>query len=269
MAAPEKSAVKIGVECPHCGFQQMESAVAKTTFCRKCGKHFDVEQQLLAEEPATREGLLKKFSTIFATETSRTIECFECQAQQSVSSAAKSSICPHCSAYIDLRDFKITAAFARNITTQGCVHVGSKGNLTSNKVLCGSANIQGKMHGNLYCTGTTQVKMKGQVFGSVQSQHLLIEKGADVEFVRPAKVGSAEILGKVSARINAAGVVSIRKTGAVEGTVYARGITVDQGGIFHGELFIGGQELLQPELLSDEEAEPSVEGSFEEFGHAG
>ena len=245
----------------------MEAAVAKTTFCRKCGRHFDVEQQLLAEEPATREGLFKKFSTLFATETSRTIECFECQAQQSISSAAKSSICPHCSAYIDLRDFKITAAFARNIQTQGSVIVASRGNLTSAKILCASAHIHGKMHGNLFCTGTTHVKLKGQVFGSVQSQHLLIEKGADVEFVRPAKVGSAEIHGKVSARINAEGVVTIRKTGALEGTVYARGITVDQGGIFHGELFIGGHDLLQPELISDEEVDPSLDPSLE-FGQA-
>jgi len=243
----------------------MESAVAKTTFCRKCGKHFDVEQQFLAEEPATREGLFKKFTTLFATETTRTIECFECQAQQSVSSAAKSSICPHCSAYIDLRDFKITAAFARNIQTQGSVVVAAKGNLTSAKILCANAHIHGKMHGNLFCSGTTHVKLKGQVFGSVQTQHLLIEKGSDVEFLRPPKVGSAGIHGKVSARINAEGMVTISKTGSLEGTVYAKGINVDQGGNFHGELFIGRQEFSQPDLISDHELDdPSIE-----FGQAG
>jgi len=263
---PENNAPKIGVECPHCAFQQMESAVAKTTFCRKCGRHFDVEKQRMDEEPATRDSLLKRVSTLFAAETTRLIECFECQAQQTVSSIAKSSICPHCSAYIDLRDFKITAGFARNIQTQGSVHIAPKGNLTSAKVLCGGAQIQGRMLGNLSCTGITSVKLKGQVFGAVQSHYLLIEKGSDVEFVRPLKVGGATIHGRVSARINA-GSVAIGKHGALEGTVYAKSITVEEGGIFHGELYIGGQEMLQPELLTEEEAQPDA--SLEEFGQAG
>lgn len=246
----------------------MESAVAKTTFCRKCGKHFDVEEQRKAEEPATKEGLFQKINSLFVTETHRTIECFECQAQQSVSSIAKSSICPHCSAYMDLRDFKIAAGFARNIQTHGCVIISAKGSLSSNKVTCGSALIQGKMLGNLFCSGITTVKLKGQVFGSVHSHHLLVEKGSDVEFVRPAKVDSAEINGKISARLNA-GSVSITKTGALEGTIYARSINVEQGGTFHGELYIGGQELLQPELLTDEEAAPVLDASLEEFDQAG
>ncbi len=105
----------------------MESAFAKTTFCRKCSKHFDLEQQREAEAPATKDGLLKRFGTLFATETTRGIRCFDCRAQQNVSSSAKSSICPQCGAYIDLRDFKIATSFARAIQTQGTVIVTPKG----------------------------------------------------------------------------------------------------------------------------------------------
>ena len=37
-----KSPLKIRVECPHCGFKQMEYAAAKNTLCRQCGRHFIV-----------------------------------------------------------------------------------------------------------------------------------------------------------------------------------------------------------------------------------
>jgi hypothetical protein len=34
------SPVKVSVDCPHCGFKQMEYAAAKSTMCRQCGAHF-------------------------------------------------------------------------------------------------------------------------------------------------------------------------------------------------------------------------------------
>ena len=38
-----KSPAKVSVECPHCGFKQMEYAAARSTLCRQCGKHFVVK----------------------------------------------------------------------------------------------------------------------------------------------------------------------------------------------------------------------------------
>ena len=30
---------KIGADCPNCGFSQLESVNARSTFCRQCGQH--------------------------------------------------------------------------------------------------------------------------------------------------------------------------------------------------------------------------------------
>lgn len=251
---PSKTAGKISAQCPHCGFRQLESVYAKSTFCRKCSEHYDLDKRPETPEAASdSNSLLTRFSKLVARKHTRGIRCYGCSATQEVSSSAKSSICPHCGTYIDLRDFKINTTFSRSIQTQGMVNLTSRGEITSTKVTCGEANVEGKLRGNLHCTGSTRVKYKGKVTGAIESHHLVVEKGSDVEFIRPIKVANAEIKGKVSARITADGVVAISKSGSMEGVVYAKSITVDKGGSFHGELYIGSQELTQAELLPGQE----------------
>jgi cytoskeletal protein CcmA (bactofilin family) len=104
------------------------------------------------------------------------------------------------------------------------------------------------------------VKVHGKLFGSVETHHLIVQKRADVEFVRPIKVHSVEIHGKISARIMCETCVTITKGGALEGVVYAKAINIERGGIFSGELFIGQQELTQPELLGAGDEHPGLFG---------
>lgn len=253
----------MAVVCPHCGFKQLESVFAKSTICRKCSKPFPVgvpTPQEKLKEGEQPDSFFARFTRLLRREQIREIRCFECQAPQQVSSFAKSSLCSHCGSYIDLKDFKVTTAFNRSILTQGTVVVTSRGEISSSKVVCGEALIRGKLNGNLICTGTTRIKFKGRVLGGVETKQLTVEKGSAIEFVRPIKAATVQILGKASARI-VADSVAISKTGVLEGTVYAKSITVDKGGIFHGELFIGKQRLEQSELLPTT-AEPTGKGTL-------
>jgi cytoskeletal protein CcmA (bactofilin family) len=252
-----QSAGKVAVECPHCGFKQLESPFAKSTFCRKCSEHFDLGKAVPGprkEQPS----LLSRLSSLFAGKSTRDVACFGCGATQTVSSSARSSICPQCSAYLDLSDFKIASTFSRSVETQGKFHATSKGDVTSAKISCGQAYIEGKLRGTLSCNGLTQIKLKGKLLGALDVNRLVIERRSEVEIVRPVKAHSVEILGKVSARLHVEGAVLISKRGWLEGTVYARSITVEKGGVFLGELIIGKQELTQPELLPLGAAENST-----------
>jgi cytoskeletal protein CcmA (bactofilin family) len=261
---PQKSpAGKVSVACPHCRASQLESVFAKTTICRSCGRGFEIgktrsgQAQGVTDEPADEHSgnaFLKRLQGFFHKESIRRIVCSACGAQQQVSNLAKSSLCPHCGGYIDLRDFKITTSFSRSIQTQGTVHVTSKGDLTSSKVSCADALICGNVHGSLQCTGTARFKMRGRLVGQIDCQEIVIEKRSEIEFVRPIKAHVLRIAGKISASVNVDSVI-IENKGCLEGTVYAKSITVDKGGIFHGELFIGKQEMVQAELLDDGQAE--------------
>jgi len=243
-----QSAGKVALTCPHCGFKQLESPYAKSTFCRRCGEHYEPgkAKPVLRNE---RPSFFARVGEFLSRQKTRDITCFDCAAVQTVSSSSTSSICPQCSAYIDLSDFKINTAFSRMIQTQGTVTIGAKADVTSSKVACREAYLQGKLRGNLLCTGTAFVKWKGKVSGSLEATHVVIAKRSEVEFLRAVKAKSVEISGKVSANLQIDGTVKITKRGWLEGTVSARGIVVEKGGVFLGELIIGqSSELSQPEL---------------------
>lgn len=193
---------------------------------------------------------MDKVAGLFQREQIRTIRCHQCSTEQQLSSSARSSLCTHCGTYIDLKDFKVATVFSRSINTQGSIFVSPKGDLTSIKALCGEAIVRGKVSGNLICSGETRIKYKGRLLGGIESHEVIIEKGSDVEFVRPIKAKRMKILGKMSARVMADH-ISIGTTGALEGTIYAKSITIDRGGVFHGELVIGKQDLEQAELLPE------------------
>jgi cytoskeletal protein CcmA (bactofilin family)/predicted RNA-binding Zn-ribbon protein involved in translation (DUF1610 family) len=252
---------KISADCPHCGFSQLESAFAKSTFCRKCGEHYSIEK-LLAKEAGSLSapGFLDRLSRMISRETVREISCFSCAATQQVSSAAESSLCPKCGSYIDLRDFKITGPFGRSIQTQGEVIITSKGDLSSQRVLCGGARIEGKLRGQLVCTGVVAVRMQGQITGGIESPSVVIEKKSAVEFAKPIKAQSVEINGKASGTVVCSGRVTINKHGALEGAIYARSIVIEKGGIFSGELHIG-EENLDAEAVQEAVIDESTETS--------
>ena len=239
----------------------MEYAAAKSTMCRQCGRHYapaapkpQPKFRVNVEKPAAQAAemaapILKKFENLWGRQTSSQIECFECKAKQEVSSAASSTICPACSAHIDLQDYKITTSFSRTIRTHGEVHLTAKGDLSSNTVICRTALIEGKLRGNLHCSGAATINFSGKIPGRLTASHVVVERKADVHFFRRLNVKSIEIRGRMTGEVIAEGVVVIHKTGCLDGDVTARAISVEKGGMFSGQLVIGKAELTQGELL--------------------
>ena len=244
-----KGLSKVTIACPSCGATQQEPEHARSTFCRKCGRHIELRKRTEPAAPAVSEGpgLIDRINSLFQREKIRQVNCLHCNAPQSVSSLAKSGSCGQCGHYLDFRDIKVDGNFSKSIETHGTITVTKSGEITSPKVSCAAAVVMGKVNGNLVCSTTAHVRTKGRVLGSIQARQLIIEKGADVEFVRPLLVGTAEINGKISGRI-IADAVTINKHGAMEGAITARSIQIERGGIFHGDLVIGQQKEEQQEL---------------------
>src|SRR5438093_1164555 len=148
----------ISVACPHCNAKQLESAYAKSTFCRKCGRHIDLRKFTAASDQpgagSQEPSALEKFTRLFKREEFRKIRCYHCNAPQTASSFAKSGSCTQCGGYIDLQDYKIAGNYSRSIQTQGTITIARGGEITSTKIVCHTAHVYGKVHGNVLCTGT-------------------------------------------------------------------------------------------------------------------
>ena len=243
----------------------MEYAAAKSTMCRQCGAAFSpaapkgVEIKLRApreERPpvaaviAEEAGsLLSKFGGMWGKQRSSVVECFDCKAQQEVTSAASSTTCPKCSAHLDLRDYKITTSFSRAIRTHGEVHVTARGDLSSSNVVCRSALIEGKLRGNLHCAGTATINYSGKIPGRLTADQVIIERKAEVQFFRRLTVKRIEIHGQMTGEVVAETVVVIHRNASLDGDVTAKSISVEKGGMFTGQLVIGSSGLKQAELL--------------------
>jgi cytoskeletal protein CcmA (bactofilin family)/ribosomal protein S27E len=254
------SPAKISVECPHCGFKQTEYAAAKSSICRQCGRYFSpfapkpgLKLRTKEEAPSTPENssILNRFGDLWKRQRSSVIECFECKRKQQVCGGATSTICPGCSAHIDLRDYKITSGFSRTIRTRGDVHLTAKGDLSSSSVICRSALIEGRLRGNLHCDDTATINFSGKIPGRLTGRHVIVDRKADIHCFRQVRVGSIEIKGKMSGEIIAQ-TVTVDRKGSLEGNVTARAISVEKGGMFSGELVIGQADLTQGELLPEQ-----------------
>lgn len=242
----------------------MEYAAAKTSICRQCGRSFSpfapksgLKLRTLVETPppAANASILSKLEDFWKRQRSLLIECFECKRKQQVSGAATSTICPGCSAHIDLRDYKIASGFSRTIRTRGNVHLTPKGDLASSSVVCRCAVIEGRLRGNLHCDDTATINFAGKIPGRLSARRIVIERKADIHCFRRVRAESVEIRGKMSGEIIAQS-VTIYKKGALEGDVTARAITVEKGGMFSGQLVIGQADLTQGELLQEQKPAP-------------
>jgi cytoskeletal protein CcmA (bactofilin family) len=139
------------------------------------------------------------------------------------------------------------------------VYITSKGDVSSTSVICRSAVVEGKLRGNLHCTESLTLDFSGKIPGRVTSKHVLVEKKATVQFFRRVLVSDIEIKGHVSAEIVAETLVTIHKNASLEGNVTAKGIRVEKGGLFSGQLVIGKANLTQAELLPEQKPAASSE----------
>jgi cytoskeletal protein CcmA (bactofilin family) len=241
----------------------MEYAAAKSSMCRQCGRYFSpfapkpgLKLRVREEAPQqANSSFLGKFEDFWKRQRSSVIECFDCKRKQQVCGTATSTICPACSAHIDLRDYKITSGFSRSIRTRGDVHLTGKGDLGSSSVVCRSALIEGRLRGNLHCDDTATINFGGKIPGRISARRVIVDRKADIHCFRRLQAESIEIRGRMSGEIIAQ-TVTIQKKGALEGDVTARSITVEKGGMFSGQLVIGRADLTQAELL--QEQKPNV-----------
>ncbi len=251
----------------------MEYAAAKSSICRQCGRSFlpfapksGLKLRTRDEAPPPESSsILGRFEDFWKRQRSSVVECFDCKRKQQVSGAATSTICPSCSAHIDLRDYKITSGFSRSIRTRGDVHLTGRGDLASSSVVCRSALVEGRLRGNLHCHDTATINFSGKIPGRISARHVIVDRKADIHCFRRVRAESVEIRGRMSGEI-AAQMVTVDRKGVLEGDVTARAITVEKGGMFSGQLVIGQIGLTQGELLQEQEpaAASAPESDFPE-----
>lgn len=255
---------KVEVHCPHCGHGQLEPWQVVSTFCRSCGEHFDIADRKEIQSLAKKQALSPLLA--FTGSKKREVLCYRCQSTHEVSSAAKNTICPSCSAAIEFGNVVIASNASRPIDTRGRLTVKPSGNLQNGWLVCGEAIIQGKISGTLRCEKQVQIFSSGVLHCKMHADSMLIDRKAVVDFTFPLHVKRLEIAGKMHGQIHCDGAVLIRRTGSLEGVLHARSVTVEKGGELIGRSTVAPQELPSPSPESPSHKDQAKASLLEQMG---
>jgi cytoskeletal protein CcmA (bactofilin family)/DNA-directed RNA polymerase subunit RPC12/RpoP len=225
---PETKQDKVLLACPHCGHQQPEPRAAFSTNCKKCGRHFRVQDVLHPVQRAPERAL-----------DLRRIICFECGAELDVPASAESTMCKKCSRYVDLHDYRIAVAVAKNFKTKGRFVVEPKGYAFNTETVAGEVVIRGKFHGKLAAERSLTIYSTAEIKGSLTAAHLVIPAENHFRWPDCINVGSAEIAGELAASLHATGTVTLRSTARFFGNLDAGHLAVEAGAVVVGNMNIG------------------------------
>jgi cytoskeletal protein CcmA (bactofilin family) len=221
---------KVLVACPHCGHQQPEARSAYSTNCKKCGEYFLVQEVLKPAQKIPARAL-----------ELRRIVCFECGVELDIPTSAESTMCKRCSRYLDLHNYRITNAVAKNFKTKGAFVVELKGYAFNTETTAGEVVIKGKFHGKLTAERSLTIFSSAEIKGSLTAAHLIIP--AENHFFWPdvIRAGSAEIAGELAANLHATQTVTLRSTARFFGNLDAANLVVEDGAVVVGKMNIGSK----------------------------
>ena len=228
MPAKAKIPDKVLVACPHCGHQQPESSAAFSTVCKQCRQHFRVQEVL---NPARR--------TAEFTPRLKRVTCFECAAELEVPDSAESSMCKWCSRYLDLHDYRITTAMAKNFKTKGKIIIEPKGWVFNTETIASEVVIKGKFHGRLTAERSLTIYSSAEIKGNLKMAHLIIPVENHFCWTDSLKTNTAEIAGELAGSLSATGTVTLKATARYFGDLVARHLIIEDGAIIVGQLRIG------------------------------
>jgi cytoskeletal protein CcmA (bactofilin family) len=235
---PAKKQDKVLLTCPHCGHRQAESREAFSTICRKCGQHLRVQEILKPPRKAPERAPKQK-----------RITCFQCGAELEIPASAESTMCKRCSQYVDLHDYRITSAVAKNFKTKGAFIVEPKGYVFNTESIVGDAVIRGKFHGKLAALGSLTIYSTADIKGSLTAAHLIIPAENHFRWPDQIKVGSADVAGELVANLWAEDTLVLKFTARFFGNVDARNLVVEDGAVVVGKMQIGPRTGKEQSLL--------------------
>ncbi len=231
---PAKKQDQVLVACPHCGHQQPEARSAFSTICKQCGQHLRVQEAL---NPAPKAAA--------RAPRQRRITCFECGAELDVPASAESTMCKKCSRYLDLHDYRIATALAKNFKTKGRFTVEPKGYVFNTETIGGEVVIKGRFHGRLTAEQSLTIYSSAEIKGSLTAAHLIIPAENHFRWPDRIHVGSAEIAGELAANLNATGTVTLKATARWFGDLAAASLVVEAGAVVVGKMEIGNKAGLK------------------------
>jgi cytoskeletal protein CcmA (bactofilin family)/DNA-directed RNA polymerase subunit RPC12/RpoP len=244
---------KAPFRCPHCGFVQEESEHLISTYCRSCGRHYEVVSNSESRKPSNRLHLVPNAIWRHATSPpGRTIRCYRCGKIHEVSEHARTTFCPHCNTAIDLGNATISIVTSRPIDMRGNLTITHSGHVCSALTVCSEASVAGRISGTFICESTLRLECSGRLNCQIRAKSMVIEERARLKLTYPTRSGDLMVHGQAAGNFDCAGTIWIASGGLIEGRISASSVVVEYGGTLLAETSIHPRAKQRSLKLEDE-----------------
>ena len=213
---------KIEVHCPECGHAQMESENFLSTVCRSCSFYFKSSLAAGGDKKRVKRAMIQM----------RELTCADCGAVQLVAEEAQSSSCLECGRHLELGHREIRGEHLGNLSLEGELLIGPKGNFGGAKGRAARIVLQGRASGFLVGAEWLRVEGQSKIRSGAKGGQLVVQDGASLESSDPLQFESGEILGELrcgTARF--AGALRVGPKGRIVAEkIYFGNLTVEMGG---------------------------------------
>jgi len=107
-------------------------------------------------------------------------------------------------------------------------------------MICGSAQIQGRIIGRLIAEGEVRIGTNQACACHITAPVIVIEKHASPVFTYPLQTERLIVFGRLTGVVHCRGIVHVQRGGRLEAVMHARAVTVDKGGVLVGPCRVAG-----------------------------
>ena len=162
----------------------------------------------------------------------RTIICYECGYEHTVTGALHNSFCPKCRKKLETGDKQIQGPTAEAVRTIGSIEILPDALLEAVDIVGDRIRIAGDVRqATLRATTLIEILEGAKLdVGRLETDKLSVPAQNRVELTQPIQCQNLEISGTLLAQVTATGSVCIRPGGVLDGTLTCSSLVVEDGG---------------------------------------
>ncbi len=179
-----------------------------------------------------------------ALPTKHEILCYECGYRFFSAGRAGTLYCPKCRTILESTDYRFDADCREPVKTTGTVTISENGVVEGALVIGSRVYLDGTLGEGARIQGYVQVEIGPHArfdFKQVETPKLIIGEGTSIRKKR-MQHDHIEVAGELTGEIHVTGLLTIRATGCVRGSVTTPRMTMEEGGGLVADICLGVED---------------------------
>lgn len=172
--------------------------------------------------------------------TKHTIRCYECAYEFTLTARSPKTYCPKCRTILEWKDVLIQAEWTEPVKTAGTIRVGPQGVVKAGALIATDIILEGRVEeGTLEAFRWLEIG-PGAAYepDRMKAASLRVAAGTELKLKGKPVFRDVEVLGRLEARLETTGLVTVRAGGLLAGEVAGPRLAVEEGGGLRARLRI-------------------------------